>query len=474
MEEDRQRPYSFLTRDEVQEKMKKQIDEISEIFWVSRSDATVLLMYFRWDSLRVSDRLGEDKENLLTESGLKSVVVIDSDGDSSFVIFSKTGDDFYEFEDGSGDDDDVGVEGNDSNPDSSCGICMKTFDDFISTPFCSHKFCTTCWREYLDKNFYSLEKNQTTVISCPDQDCRAAFGHDTVEKLTVRDKEMFESYVLRSYLEGIKKEMIKQCPSPDCNYIIKFHQASDAEAYGLNVVCLCSHTFCWRCKLESHRPVTCSNASDWLSKDLSALEESDEHDDYWVSCVDKWKAAQISMEEAKSDLDDFDGYIIKKPDSMKEKDVSIVRVGLMLIIQCRQVLKWSCVYEHLHTDCEMSKKEYLRFLQENATDLLNSYIKTLLDETEGAFLVDTVEELCKFRHTLTTGTSSIGNYFYHFIKTLQDGLVDVKVKSYDNFGGPKWFCDRCTYGNTWLHKECQKCRDATASPVQALSDLSLN
>ncbi|CAA7034902.1 unnamed protein product [Microthlaspi erraticum] len=213
--------------------MKKQIDEISEIFWVSRSDATVLLMYLKWDSLRVSERLAEDKEKLLTESGLKSVVVIDSDGDtsdSSFVIFSKTSDDFYEFEDGS-DDDDNGAEGNDSP----CGICLKTCDDLVSTQFCSHKFCTTCWREYLDKNFYSLEKSQTLVISCPDQYCRAAFGQDTAEKLTVGDKDMYESYILRSYLEGIKKEMIKQCPSPDCNYIIKFHQTNDVEEYGLNV-----------------------------------------------------------------------------------------------------------------------------------------------------------------------------------------------------------------------------------------------
>ncbi|EFH38993.1 predicted protein [Arabidopsis lyrata subsp. lyrata] len=55
MEHDRGKPYSVLTRNEISVKMKKQINEISDIFCISKSDATVLLMYLRWDSLRVSE-----------------------------------------------------------------------------------------------------------------------------------------------------------------------------------------------------------------------------------------------------------------------------------------------------------------------------------------------------------------------------------------------------------------------------------
>lgn len=242
MEEDRQGPYSVLSRDDLKEKMKKQIDEITEIFLVSKSDATVLLMYLRWDSLRVSERLSENKEKLLSESGLKPLVI-----DPEF--------------------------------DASCGICFKTCDvivdddddGLISTMFCSHKFCKTCWRDYLQKNFFSLETNQT-VISCPDQDCRSAVGPDTIENLTVENKEMYEKYVLRSYIEENKLLMIKSCPVSGCDYFIEFHEDETDEEHSLNVVCLCGHTFCWRCKLESHRPVTCNNASDWLSTVLTSDE----------------------------------------------------------------------------------------------------------------------------------------------------------------------------------------------------------
>lgn len=250
MEDDLQRPYSVLTRDEVKKMLKKQIDDISEIFGVSRSDATVLLMSSRWDSIRVSERLSENKDRLLTELGLKSIIsglrsiVIDPNRDLS----DSSCDVFYEFDD----DDDV-----------------DDGDDLISTPICSHKFRASYWREYLEEKLNSIE----TAISCPDQGCGVSVGPDTIEKLKVEDKEMYEGYVLRSYLGGITKEMIKKCPAPDCELLIEFHRMCDLQEHSSNVVCLCGHIFCWRCEFESHKPVTCNNASDWLSKDLQNLIE---------------------------------------------------------------------------------------------------------------------------------------------------------------------------------------------------------
>ncbi|CAH8346295.1 unnamed protein product [Eruca vesicaria subsp. sativa] len=346
--------------------------------------------------------LGEDKDKLLSESGLSSLI-------TNHV----------------NDDDDDGL---------------------ISTPCCSHKFCKTCWREYLD----SLEKNQT-IISCPHQNCLASVGPDTIKNLTEKYKDFYESYILRSYIEENKGLMIKNCPARDCNYVIEFHQPNDVEEFGLNVVCLCGHTFCWRCSFESHRPVTCNNVSDWLSTEVE------------VSVVDRWEERKVAMEGAQDDLQDFEDYITKNPDSLKEQDVRIVREGLMLLVQCRQVLKWTCVYEYFHTEHETSKKEYLQFLQDIAMTTLQSYLKTLLEETETAFYAADALVVCKFRHNLNTATSNVGNFFYHFIKTLQDGIVDVKVKSYDNVAGPYWLCDRCTYGNSWLDMKCKMCCEATTS-----------
>ncbi|KAL1204027.1 putative E3 ubiquitin-protein ligase ARI14 [Cardamine amara subsp. amara] len=518
MAHDRERPYSVLKMGDVKEKMKKQIIEISEIFMLSKSDAIVLLMYLRWDSLRVSERLAENKDKLLTESGLKSLVIDSNDAlsdSSSETCF----DEFYEFADDH-DDESVGDE------------------DLISTPICSHKFSADYWREYLDKNYYSAKKIQTT-ISCPVLDCRASVGSDTIEKLPRYDRNLYDRYVRRSYFEGNKALMIKKCTAPGCGYIIVFHQANNDtdgdEEFSLSVVCLCGHTFCLRCGLESHRPVTCNNASDWLFRDLNKLpEESDDESlnitntktclnclsslklvnrserKYmtcacsfrfcnWCfrpeeahkkesksfgkcvvvtvgnSCVDRWKMCETSLEQAKADLKLFEESNVKKPSILNEQDIKILREGLMLIVQCRRVLKWICVFDYFHTEYEMSKREYLRYLQGNAGVALQRYSNNLQEQKDRLFTAaSTPEEPLCSNSKISIVTSDIGNYFYDFIKTLQDGLADLKVKSYDDCGGPYWLCDRCTSGNNWLHKKCEMCRDETAIPVEMLSDLSIN
>ncbi|KAJ4897336.1 putative E3 ubiquitin-protein ligase ARI13 [Raphanus sativus] len=497
-DDDLQRPYSVCTRDYLKEKMNKQINDISEIFCVSNSDATVLLMKLRWNSQLLSERLCQENKKLLSESGLKPVVT-----DTKKDLSDSSCDEFYEFFDDVNDDDDV-----------------KT-----STPFCSHKFSTTYWSKYLEKNFFSVKKTLAT-ISCPHQDCGAAVGRDTIEKLTVKDKDRYDEYILRSYL-GKRKRQIKQCPAQGCSYFIEFPRSVDAEEYGLNVVCLCGHTFCWRCRLESHGPVTCKNASDWLSRDLEKLSKSlsvswieanrkpcphclspveiglgsldskfescaycsgsfcwecmqseeshktesgsydgdcleseteEDPPEVDTSCLDRWEASEVSLVEAKSELQAFE-----ESNSTKEEEyVKVTREGLMLIVQCRQFLKWSCVYEHIHLEHEASKKEFLRFLQDYASTLVQSFSETLKEETRKALSEPTsFEEVTCYRGNISAVTSSIGNYFYNFSKALRDGLDVVEVKHYDDFS-PCWLCDRCTYANTWLHKACQMCCDESA------------
>lgn len=155
MEDDLQRPYFVCTRDDLKEKMNKQINDISEIFCVSNSDVTALLMKLRWNSQLLSERLCQENNKLSTESGF----VTDSNQDLS-------------------------------HSDSSC----DDVDDKVSTPFCSHQFSINYWSKYLEKN----KKKYT--ISCPLQGCPAEVEWDAIENLTVRKKNRYDEYVLRSYL----------------------------------------------------------------------------------------------------------------------------------------------------------------------------------------------------------------------------------------------------------------------------------
>ncbi|KAJ4888761.1 RING-type domain-containing protein [Raphanus sativus] len=113
------------------------------------------------------------------------------------------------------------------------------------------------------------------------------------------------------------------------------------------------------------------------------------------------------------------------------------------------LFKWSCVYDHIHNEYQASKRKYLRFLQDYASTLVKNYSETLKEETVKAFSTTTYEETIHSRWKIYNA-SNTGNYFFHFTKTLQDGIDVVKVKSYENIGNPYWLFDRCTCGNTWL------------------------
>ncbi|KAL1225471.1 putative E3 ubiquitin-protein ligase ARI16 [Cardamine amara subsp. amara] len=58
---------------QVREKMMKEINQISEIFSVSKSDATIVLIDLLWNSYKASDLLGDNKEKLFAELRLVQI-----------------------------------------------------------------------------------------------------------------------------------------------------------------------------------------------------------------------------------------------------------------------------------------------------------------------------------------------------------------------------------------------------------------
>ena len=238
METDGQRVYSVLTTNEVGEKMTSEINQISEVFLLSKSDATLILISLRWNSFKASDLLGDDKEKLLSDLGLVKVFSScqESDSVSSFA----------------------------------------GHENLVSTPFCSHEFSETCWKSHLN-NLLERKTEEEERVVCPNPDCVAPVGPDTIEKLTEPAvKMMYDRYVLGSFVEA-NKESIKWCPAPGCEYAIELHEdllEDDESSLDFGVVCLCGHTFCWSCTLESHRPVTCKDASVWFSSTLDTLKSN--------------------------------------------------------------------------------------------------------------------------------------------------------------------------------------------------------
>ncbi|XP_026418849.1 uncharacterized protein LOC113314274 [Papaver somniferum] len=79
-------------------------------------------------------------------------------------------------------------------------------------------------------------------------------------------KQKYSSYLLRSYIEDNKE--FKWCPAPDCGLAIKFVNGSDS----CDVTCDCTHSFCWNCSKEGHRPVDCGTMEKWILKNNDASE----------------------------------------------------------------------------------------------------------------------------------------------------------------------------------------------------------
>ncbi|KAL0713645.1 hypothetical protein Bca4012_020623 [Brassica carinata] len=445
METDGQRVYSVLTRSEVDTKMKSEIKQISEVFSLSKSDATVILISLRWNSFKASDRLGDDKEKLMGDLGLVKV--------------------------------------NSSNQKNESVSSFADQENLVSTPFSPHKFFEPCWISYLNN---LLENNkEEEIVLCPNPNCVASVGPDTIEKLTEPAvKEMYKRYVLGSFVEA-NNESIKWCPAPGCEYAIERHEdlmEDDESSLDFGVVCSCGHTFCWSCNLESHRPVTCKDASLWFSSILDTLKNNawlvkntkrcprcnthvqrtddlvlrmitcicscrfcwrcfrseEEHNGKW-NCVEVsfqpsmgqeledsrylrlWEACHEDLEKSKLDLKAIDENGIPIPTSenyfsFSDGDVDAVMEATLLMVQCRLVLKWSCAYEYFITMHQSAKTQYVKHLRGEATKTLVRHRATQEELMNQAL---SSGDFSCFKLKLSASTTTTGNYFHEYVKTLE-------------------------------------------------------
>ncbi|KAH0922422.1 hypothetical protein HID58_022440 [Brassica napus] len=427
--------------------MTSEINQISEVFLLSKSDATLILISLRWNSFKASDRLGDDKEKLLSDLGLVKVFSSCQENDS---VSSFAGQ-----------------------------------ENLVSTPFCSHKFSETCWRSHLSN---LLTEEEERVVLCPNPDCVAPVGPDTIEKLTEPAvKMMYDRYILGSFVEA-NKESIKWCPAPGCEYAIELHEdLLEDDDLDFGVVCLCGHTFCWSCTLESHRPVTCKEASVWSSSTLDTLKSNawllentkrcpncnchvqrtddpvlrmitcicscsfcwrcllseEEHNGNW-NCVELlfqlsmrqvddssylrlWETCLEEYENSKSDLKAIEENGVPRltdNSSFNEQDVDAVKEATLLMVQCRLVLKWSCAYEYFIAMYQSPKTQYVKHLRGEARKTLLRH-KATQEELMNKAL--TSGYFSSFKVELSNSSTITGNYFHEYVKTLESGFPEIQM-----------------------------------------------
>ncbi|XP_044499613.1 probable E3 ubiquitin-protein ligase ARI7 [Mangifera indica] len=227
-----QQSYTVLREEDIKQRQEDDIIRVATVLSISMVDASILLRHYSWSVSRVNDAWFADEDGVRKSVGLLDKPVVE--------FFNAN--------------------------ELTCGICFESYIcDKVMSAACGHPFCRTCWRGYISATIN--DGPGCLMLRCPDPSCRAAIGQDMVNVLASDDdKEKYSRYLRRSYVEDNRKT--KWCPAPGCDYAIDFAAGGGT----FDVTCLCSHSFCWNCTEEAHRPVDCGTVSKWILKNCAESE----------------------------------------------------------------------------------------------------------------------------------------------------------------------------------------------------------
>ncbi|XP_074280140.1 putative E3 ubiquitin-protein ligase ARI5 [Silene latifolia] len=464
------RRYIVLNVSDIQHCQSEQISHVSSVLSVTKYEASVLLCHYKWNTSRFVDHWFHNEESVRNEIGLfveKSKLSKHSD-----VI--------------------------------NCGICFEenlSVDEVMSANCDKHYYCKSCWRNYVST---SINNNGSGCLSlrCPDPTCPAVVGHRIIRLVSKDDRRKYYDYFIRSYVDD--RESVKWCPGQGCDRAIEFEHSGGTGGY--DVECDCSHCFCWNCGEEAHRPVECKVVAKWVakirseSKDLCTnwirtctkpcpkcrrpIEKADGCDHMtcsapcwhrfcWLCLKDlsgqyfPCKGCKKTRKPNKENRTNFtskcyEGWIknnkllqnakrhLKKSQNTELPEPIITQLEFVvgfwkLIVECRQVLKWSFVYGSVVLNHDHGKRQLLENLQYQLEVGLeqhywipqNGLRQDLLkgDESE--------VELIKFREKITRYTKNNAELLERLVKALEPQPLPSCNTNTFLLGFPLqklWFC----------------------------------
>uniref|UniRef100_K3Y639 RBR-type E3 ubiquitin transferase n=1 Tax=Setaria italica TaxID=4555 RepID=K3Y639_SETIT len=459
-----QQNYSILSEVDIKQCQEDDINRVSTVLSISKSEACVLLRNYNWSVSKVHDEWFADEERVRKVVGLpEKHMELPTDREVT------------------------------------CGICFESCPrGTMSAAACGHPFCSTCWRGYISTAIN--DGPGCLMLRCPDPSCAAAVGQEMINALADdEDKEKYGRYLRRSYIEDNRKT--KWCPAPGCEYAVEFVMGSGS--YDVN--CNCSYGFCWNCTEEAHRPVDCATVSKWILKNSAESEnmnwilanskpcpkckrpieknqgcmhitctppckfefcwlclgpwsEHGERTGGFYACnryesarqegaydeserrremaknslerythyYERWAANQSSRQKALGDLQSLQNDKLEKLSdiqSQPESQLKFIIEAWLQIVECRRVLKWTYAYGFYLPEHEHAKRQFFEYLQESGLERLHQCAEKELQvylEAESPS-----KDFNDFRTKLAGLTSVTRNYFENLVRALETGLNDV-------------------------------------------------
>ncbi|KAL5214825.1 hypothetical protein ABZP36_003977 [Zizania latifolia] len=462
-----QQNYCILSEDDIQQHQEDDINKVSTVLSISKSEACILLRNYNWSVSKVHDEWFADEEHVRKVVGFLEKHV-DMPNDRELT----------------------------------CGICFESCPrTSMSAAACGHPFCGACWRGYISTSIN--DGPGCLMLRCPDPSCAAAVGQDMINSLADdEDREKYGRYLRRSYIEDNRKT--KWCPAPGCEYAVEFVMGSGS--YDVN--CNCSYGFCWNCTEEAHRPVDCATVSKWILKNSAESEnmnwilanskpcpkckrpieknqgcmhitctppckfefcwlclgpwsEHGERTGGFYACnryeaarqegaydeserrremaknslerythyYERWAANQSSRQKALGDLLSLQNDKLEKLSdiqSQPESQLKFIIEAWLQIVECRRVLKWTYAYGFYLPEHEHAKRQFFEYLQGEAESGLERLHQCAEKELQIYLEAESPsKDFNDFRTKLAGLTSVTHNYFENLVRALETGLNDV-------------------------------------------------
>ncbi|KAF7017115.1 hypothetical protein CFC21_030603 [Triticum aestivum] len=495
-----QQNYCILSEAGIKQRQEDDINRVSTVLSISKSEACALLRSYNWSVSKVHDEWFVDEERVRKVVGFPEKR-IEMPNDRELA----------------------------------CGICFENCPyASMSAAACGHPFCSVCWRGYISTAIN--DGPGCLMLRCPDPSCAAAVGQDMINSLAnEEDKEKYGRYLRRSYIEDNRKCTEEAHRPVDCATVSKWILKNSAESENMNwilanskpcpkckrpieknqgcmhITCTppCKFEFCWLClgSWSEHGERTggfyaCNRYE--AARQEGAYDESERRREMaknslerYTHYYERWAANQSSRQKALGDLQSLQNDKLEKLSdiqSQPESQLKFIIEAWLQIVECRRVLKWTYAYGYYLPEHEHAKRQFFEYLQGEAESGLERLHQCAEKELQIYLEAESPsKDFNDFRTKLAGLTSVTRNYFENLVRALETGLNDVgpstsqstgiKNTTSKSLGGKSktgknrasaagsksgsssrgvddsniWTCDQCTYVNPRSAKACQAC-----------------
>ncbi|KAL1941937.1 hypothetical protein VTO73DRAFT_6467 [Trametes versicolor] len=261
--------FSALSQPEVERIMQADVDHISSIFGVEPPTAALLLRHMIWNKEKLIEKYMDNASAVAVAAGVE----LPPPPKPSSSKAPAPGPQRNSRRSPSAPKSPKGKRASPPIEEPAADVCPICFDDaqtaFLSL-LCDHKFCATCWKEYIVSK---VRTEAECTVACMGEGCNVAAPDPFVDRALGDDRETWARYqelLVRQFVGCIPH--LKFCPYPSCTYTVSCPSAATKSSLAQIVpIVTCgassTHVFCFGCPIDAdHRPVVCAVARMWMKK----------------------------------------------------------------------------------------------------------------------------------------------------------------------------------------------------------------